>query len=232
MSEMAQTADHLIVIGKGRLIADIGVTEFVRQGQNILVARRRDRSRSPAAWPRPAPPSPPGADGALIVTGLEAREVGKAALDAGVILTELTPQRSLEQAYMDLTRDSVEFRTERGMSAAKGFADTVRSRDQVPRHPGQHPHLAVRPWCAWPARRPHRQRARARRTHRAGRALFDATHGRGTYGDLLVRPAHRRRAGRAGGDPRVRQTGQIGDQHHRDDRGAAGSWRPRWRHTG
>ena len=44
MSEMAQTADHLIVIGRGKLIADIGISEFVRQGSNVLVrADSQDR---------------------------------------------------------------------------------------------------------------------------------------------------------------------------------------------
>ncbi|TDC97022.1 ABC transporter ATP-binding protein [Nonomuraea deserti] len=108
MSEMAQTADHLIVIGKGKLIADIGISEFIRQGSNVLV-RADDQERLAAKLTEAGGTVLPGADGALIVTGLEARQVGKAALDAEVVLTELTPQRSLEQAYMDLTRDSIEF---------------------------------------------------------------------------------------------------------------------------
>ncbi|TDD14874.1 ABC transporter ATP-binding protein [Nonomuraea diastatica] len=108
MSEMAQTADHLVVIGKGKLIADIGISEFIRQGSNVLV-RADDQDRLAAKLTEAGGTVLPGADGALIVTGLEARQVGKAALDAKVVLTELTPQRSLEQAYMDLTRDSIEF---------------------------------------------------------------------------------------------------------------------------
>jgi ABC-2 type transport system ATP-binding protein len=108
MSEMAQTADHLIVIGKGKLIADIGIAEFVRQGSNVLVRAEEHELLVPLLTEAGATVHP-GADGALIVTGLEPREIGKAALAAGVVLTELTPQRSLEQAYMDLTRDSIEF---------------------------------------------------------------------------------------------------------------------------
>ncbi|MGW0198982.1 ABC transporter ATP-binding protein [Nonomuraea sp. NPDC003201] len=108
MSEMAQTADHLIVIGRGKLIADIGITEFVRQGSNVLVRADEHELLVPLLTEAGATVHP-GADGALIVTGLEPREIGKAALAAGVVLTELTPQRSLEQAYMDLTRDSIEF---------------------------------------------------------------------------------------------------------------------------
>ncbi|MER6008400.1 ATP-binding cassette domain-containing protein [Nonomuraea angiospora] len=108
MSEMAQTADHLIVIGRGKLIADIGISEFVRQGSNVLVRAEEHELLLPLLTEAGATVHP-GADGALIVTGLEPREIGKAALAAGVVLTELTPQRSLEQAYMDLTRDSIEF---------------------------------------------------------------------------------------------------------------------------
>ncbi|MFI9836618.1 ABC transporter ATP-binding protein [Nonomuraea sp. NPDC051941] len=108
MSEMAQTADHLIVIGRGKLIADIGISEFVRQGSNVLVRAEEHELLVPLLTEAGATVHP-GADGALIVTGLEPREIGKAALAAGVVLTELTPQRSLEQAYMDLTRDSIEF---------------------------------------------------------------------------------------------------------------------------
>ncbi|MBE1587062.1 ABC-2 type transport system ATP-binding protein [Nonomuraea angiospora] len=108
MSEMAQTADHLVVIGRGKLIADIGITEFVRQGSNVLVRAEEHELLVPLLTEAGATVHP-GADGALIVTGLEPREIGKAALAAGVVLTELTPQRSLEQAYMDLTRDSIEF---------------------------------------------------------------------------------------------------------------------------
>ncbi|WP_436764173.1 ABC transporter ATP-binding protein [Streptosporangium sp. V21-05] len=108
MSEMAQTADHLVVIGRGKLIADIGIGEFVRQGSNVLV-RTDDKDRLVPHLVEAGGSVQEGTDGSFVVTGLEARRVGEAALAAGVVLTELTPQRSLEQAYMDLTRDSVEF---------------------------------------------------------------------------------------------------------------------------
>ncbi|MFC4533534.1 ABC transporter ATP-binding protein [Sphaerisporangium dianthi] len=108
MSEMALTADHLIIIGKGKLIADIGIGEFVRQGSGVLV-RADDHELLARHLSEAGAAVRPGTDGALIVTGLEARDIGKVALTAGVALSELTPQRSLEQAYMDLTRDSIEF---------------------------------------------------------------------------------------------------------------------------
>ncbi|MGP3965618.1 ABC transporter ATP-binding protein [Nonomuraea sp. 3N208] len=108
MSEMAQTADHLVVIGRGKLIADIGITEFVRQGSSVLV-RVDEQDKLARRLTAAGADVQPGADGALIVTGLDSREIGKVALAAGVVLTELTPQRSLEEAYMNLTRDSIEF---------------------------------------------------------------------------------------------------------------------------
>ncbi|MFD0733730.1 ABC transporter ATP-binding protein [Planotetraspora mira] len=108
MSEMAQTADHLIVIGKGKLIADIGISEFVRQGSNVLVRADSQDQLAPRLI-EAGGSIQQGTDGSFIVTGLEPRQIGETALAAGVVLTELTPQRSLEQAYMDLTRDSVEF---------------------------------------------------------------------------------------------------------------------------
>jgi ABC-2 type transport system ATP-binding protein len=106
MSEMAQTADHLVIIGRGRLIADIGISEFVRQGSNVLV-RADDPDRLVPLLVEAGGSVRQGTDGSFI--GLEARQVGKTALAAGIVLTELTPQPSLEQAYMDLTRESVEF---------------------------------------------------------------------------------------------------------------------------
>ena len=108
MSEMPQTADHLLVIGRGKIIADIGIGEFVRQGSNVLVRADGQDELAPRLI-EAGGSIQQGTDGSFIVTGLGARQIGEAALAAGVVLTELTPQRSLEQAYMDLTRDSVEF---------------------------------------------------------------------------------------------------------------------------
>ncbi len=109
MSEMALTADHLVVIGRGRLIADVGMREFVRHSSGVLV--RADDQETLAGKLREAGGQvEAGADGALVVTGLDAGQIGRAALEAEVALSELTPQRlSLEEAYMNLTRDSLEF---------------------------------------------------------------------------------------------------------------------------
>ncbi|HUZ09266.1 MAG TPA: ATP-binding cassette domain-containing protein [Acidimicrobiales bacterium] len=111
MSEMALTADHLIVIGKGRMIADTSVDEFVRSSSQQSV-----RVLSPQAPQLRAHLGAAGAavrvedDGALSVTGMESAAIGQLAAANGLVLYELTPQRaSLEEAFMELTRDSVEF---------------------------------------------------------------------------------------------------------------------------
>ena len=113
MSEMALTADHLIVIGRGKLIADASVDELVRKasGDVVLV-------RSPQAEELRSHVVDDGvtvvsnAPGLLEVHGLTAARIGEIAASNGVVLHELTPQQvSLEQAFMDMTRDQLEFRT-------------------------------------------------------------------------------------------------------------------------
>ncbi|MCW2976517.1 MAG: multidrug transporter ATPase [Actinomycetia bacterium] len=113
MSEMALTADHLIVVGRGRLIADTSVDEFVRRASGNVV-----RVRSPQAEElRDELVAGPDVSvvvvepGLLEVTGLSAPQIGEAAARQGVVLHELMPQQvSLEEAFMDLTRDDVEFK--------------------------------------------------------------------------------------------------------------------------
>jgi ABC-2 type transport system ATP-binding protein len=112
MSEMAMTAQHLIVIGRGRLIADAGTEELIAQAAPGVV---RVRSTDPEALAallrsRDVAVSRDG-DGALAVSGLSTDEVGRAAGAAGITLLELTAQQaSLEEAFVDMTRDAVEFR--------------------------------------------------------------------------------------------------------------------------
>jgi ABC-2 type transport system ATP-binding protein len=113
MSEMALTADHLIVIGRGKLIADASVEELVRQASGDVV-----RVRSPQAEALRAHVVDNGvtvvslAPGLLEVHGLTAAQVGEVAAAHGIVLHELAPQQaSLEQAFMEMTRDDVEFRT-------------------------------------------------------------------------------------------------------------------------
>jgi len=116
MNEMAVTADHLIVIGRGKLIADCGTQEFIaRSSEKSVMVRSPDAVRLAdliAAEGGKASPQDP-ADGqaaALSVTGLEAPRIGEIAAANQIVLHELRPQlASLEEAYMELTADSVEY---------------------------------------------------------------------------------------------------------------------------
>jgi ABC-2 type transport system ATP-binding protein len=133
MNEMAVTADHLIVIGRGRLLADAATEEVIARssGQTVLV-RTPDPDRltalitaeggkavqsatgngngngSPTAEAlggQPADRAP-----VLTVTGIGAARIGELAAQAGVVLHELTPQMaSLEEAFLELTADSLEY---------------------------------------------------------------------------------------------------------------------------
>jgi ABC-2 type transport system ATP-binding protein len=115
MSEMALTADHLIVIGQGRLIADGSVADIVRRGSSaevivaspqaaelaeIIVRAGGDVEREPR-------------QDRMRVRGLTPSEIGDLAASHGLAVHELTPvEASLESAFMSLTRDSVDFRSE------------------------------------------------------------------------------------------------------------------------
>ena len=111
MSEMALTADHLIVIGRGKLIADTSVEAFVASAsEKAVLVRSPDLTRLREMLAGPNVSFADGERGALEVHGLTAEHVGNAAAAAGITLHELTPQQaSLEEAFMDLTRDEVEF---------------------------------------------------------------------------------------------------------------------------
>jgi ABC-2 type transport system ATP-binding protein len=112
MSEMALTADHLIVVGRGKLIADTSVDEFVRRASGSVVHVRSPQATQLAELVRGGDirvtsPEP----GVLEIEGLTTEQVGELAAEHRVVLHELTlRQASLEEAFMDLTRDDVEFR--------------------------------------------------------------------------------------------------------------------------
>jgi ABC-2 type transport system ATP-binding protein len=112
MSEMSLTADHLIVIGRGRLIADMAVDEFVRQASGKLVrVRSPQAARLAELVAGPEVSVSREAGGALEIGGLSAEQVGELAAQHRIVLHELTPvQVSLEEAFMDLTRDELEFK--------------------------------------------------------------------------------------------------------------------------
>lgn len=110
MSEMAMTADHLIVIGRGRLLADTSTAEFITANSSSRV-----RVRSPQAEQLSRLLADRGAvttavDGYLELTGLSTAEVGDLAATQHLTIHELFQQRSsLEDAFMELTGDSVEY---------------------------------------------------------------------------------------------------------------------------
>jgi ABC-2 type transport system ATP-binding protein len=116
MSEMAQTATNLIIIGAGKLLADTTVEEFTRASSASSVhvssadpARLRELLSGPDVTVSGAPGSEE-----LQVTGRTARQVGQLAASGGIALYELrTQSESLEQAFMALTGDSVEHRPRR-----------------------------------------------------------------------------------------------------------------------
>jgi ABC-2 type transport system ATP-binding protein len=115
MSEMALTADHLIVLGQGRLIADASVAEIIRRGSRaeVLIASPSSAQLAELLTRAGADAEPATGSDRLHVYGLTCAEIGDLAARHAITLHELTPvQASLESAFMSLTRDSVDFRTE------------------------------------------------------------------------------------------------------------------------
>jgi ABC-2 type transport system ATP-binding protein len=110
MSEMAQTADHLIVIGRGRLLADTSTAEFVSgTRQDVLVQSPRAAELAGLLTTAGAAVSPEG--GGLAVTGMGAGAIGDLAASHGIAVHQLiTRHASLEEAYLDLTGASTDYR--------------------------------------------------------------------------------------------------------------------------
>lgn len=115
MSEMAQTADRVVVLGRGKVLADAPIAEFVAGGSGggsqVVV-----RTPAPDQLFRAIGPNAtitPREDGSFLVVGPDAVTIGDIAAQVGAPLHELTPTgASLEEAYMALTRDDVEYRSE------------------------------------------------------------------------------------------------------------------------
>jgi ABC-2 type transport system ATP-binding protein len=138
MSEMALTADHLIVIGRGRLLADLSTADFIKHSSQNFV-----RVRSPQATELAAALTGAGAnvqaedDGALKVTELEMERIGDLAADAGLRIHELSAQQaSLEAAFMELTGEAVEYHGHTTNEAAPG-APEAQPPPVVPGQPGE-----------------------------------------------------------------------------------------------
>jgi ABC-2 type transport system ATP-binding protein len=111
MSEMESTADHLIVIGRGKLIADCSMSDFIARSSGAAV-----RVRTPMAEDLIKAVTAEGAatatdaDGAIEIRGMTAEAIGDIAFEQGIRLHELTLVRaSLEEAFMELTASSVEY---------------------------------------------------------------------------------------------------------------------------
>ncbi|MER7419291.1 ATP-binding cassette domain-containing protein [Micromonospora peucetia] len=111
MSEMEHCADRLVVIGRGRLIAEQSLAEFAARGTRASVAvRTPDPTTLAAVLEAEGADVRPADAGALVVTGLTAARIGDLALAHGIGLHELTTRTaSLEEAFMELTADSVEY---------------------------------------------------------------------------------------------------------------------------
>jgi ABC-2 type transport system ATP-binding protein len=114
MSEMENTADHLLVIGRGKLIADCTVAEFIaansQQSTRVRTPQPDQLAKLVAAAGGTVREN---GDGVLVVTGLFSDEVGDLAYENAIRIHELAPvHASLEQAFMDLTASSVQFRAD------------------------------------------------------------------------------------------------------------------------
>jgi ABC-2 type transport system ATP-binding protein len=121
MTEMALTADHLIVIGRGRLLADTSVAEFVRATAAGHVRVRTPQPERLAALLREHGATVESTeDGALAVTGMDAATVGELAAGSGVVLHELvTREPSLEEAFMTMTSGAVDYQPQPTTTAAR-----------------------------------------------------------------------------------------------------------------
>ncbi|HWO59769.1 MAG TPA: ABC transporter ATP-binding protein [Umezawaea sp.] len=110
MSEMALTAEHLIVVGRGRLIADVSVADLIESAARGVHVRTSQVSALVRILNGDGVKITSIGGGVLDVVGRSTEDIATRALAAGIPLYELTPQRaSLEEAYMELTQESVEY---------------------------------------------------------------------------------------------------------------------------
>ncbi|OXM54217.1 ABC transporter ATP-binding protein [Amycolatopsis alba] len=125
MNEMEETAAHVIVIGRGELIADLPITDLTqRSSRNHVRVVSPQVTELAEALERAGGTVTKREDGSLTVIGLDAPQIGDIALERRLGLHELTPVRaSLEAAFMDLTRDSVQYRS----ANEHKLAETVRA---------------------------------------------------------------------------------------------------------
>ena len=122
MSEMAQTADHLLVIARGRIIADSSTDEFVNgNAAPSIRVRALESSYLADALTKRGALVEGAPDGCMVVTGLDAAAVGGTASAHGITLIELVSQvSSLEEAFFDLTRDETDYHARQLAGSTKG----------------------------------------------------------------------------------------------------------------
>ncbi|RSN05279.1 export ABC transporter ATP-binding protein [Streptomyces sp. WAC 05977] len=112
LSEMALTASHLVVIGKGQLISQSSTEDFVARAAENTVKVRSPQLPALRAALKQASAQVTDAERAIVVSGLDSEKIGEIAAANQIVLHELSPQTgSLEQAFMQITGDSVEYHT-------------------------------------------------------------------------------------------------------------------------
>jgi len=122
MSEMAQTAEHLIVIGRGRIIADASIEDII-QGNAVASVKVRSARQSELAElvVTRGGKVERSNDGTLDITGLDSTAIGGLAASNGIALVELTPQgASLEEAFLELTHNDTDYRAHSLVGAGQG----------------------------------------------------------------------------------------------------------------
>ncbi len=129
MSEMALTAEQVIIVGRGRLIADVSIAELTARSRRTVVVRTPQAAELRAVLAGPAVRvTLAGAADVLEIEGLDAEMIGRIASAQGIALFELSSRTaSLEEAFMELTRDDVEYKA----SAPADRADAGRSAELV-----------------------------------------------------------------------------------------------------
>ena len=134
MSEMAMTADHVIIIGRGQLIADSPMSDLIARASGQVTKVRSPDTAEILAMAAEGWRVSDGGDGTLTVTGMDSSVIGETAARRGWVLHELSPvQRSLEDVYMELTESAVEFHTDHPDQAA-GPAPFDLATERVVRH--------------------------------------------------------------------------------------------------
>jgi ABC-2 type transport system ATP-binding protein len=121
MSEMAQTADHVIVLGRGRILADMPIGDLIAGGGTRVVVASPRATELAALLHSGGATTTPGTGDRFDVTGIDAAAIGETAAGAGIALHELTTVgSSLEEVYMAMTADEVEYRSAAPVAETEG----------------------------------------------------------------------------------------------------------------